>query len=35
MGDEIHSAIDFYNRHPITAGIVLAELHEVADTSMV
>ena len=24
MGDEIHSAIDFYNRHPITAAIVLA-----------
>ena len=28
MGDEIHSAIDFYNRHPITAGIVLAKLQQ-------
>ncbi len=28
MGDEIHSAIDFYNRHPITAEIVLAKLQQ-------
>jgi ubiquinone/menaquinone biosynthesis C-methylase UbiE len=28
MGEEIHSAIDFYNRHPITADIVLAKLQQ-------
>jgi ubiquinone/menaquinone biosynthesis C-methylase UbiE len=28
MDEEIHSAIDFYNRHPITADIVLAKLQQ-------
>lgn len=28
MVDDIHSAIDFYNRHPITAEIVLAKLQQ-------
>ena len=28
MGEEIHSAIDFYNQHPISAEIVLAKLQQ-------
>lgn len=28
MGEEIHSAIDFYNRHPISADLVLAKLQQ-------
>ena len=28
MGEEIQSAIDFYNRHPISAEIVLAKLRD-------
>jgi sarcosine/dimethylglycine N-methyltransferase len=28
MGEEVRSAIDFYNRHPITADIVLAKLQQ-------